>query len=82
MKRFAPVTLLALVCLTLIAAAPLPPDSVFTPPTIPQPKFDESKQYNVKDFGATGDGSTNDTAAVSKTIEIGQDFGYIINNYY
>ena len=57
-----------------LGAAPLPPDSVFTPPTIPQPTF-RDKAYNVKDFGATGDGATNDTAAVSKAIETASNDG-------
>ena len=60
-------------CLHL-GAAPLPPDSVFTPPKIPQPTL-RDKTYNVKDFGATGDGSTNDTAAVSKAIETASNDG-------
>jgi len=65
---------LALVILVVMSSVvdggtPLPPDSVFTPPKIAQPTFGANKSYNVKDFGATGDGATNDTAAVSKAIE-------------
>jgi polygalacturonase len=58
-----------------LGAAPLPPDSTFTPPKIQQPTFGANKQLNVKDFGATGDGSTNDTAAVSKAIEAASTAG-------
>ena len=68
----APLVLLTL--LVHLGAAPLPPDSVFTPPKIPQPTF-RDKAYNVKDFGATGDGATNDTAAVSKAIETASNDG-------
>src|SRR6478672_5509703 len=43
-------------------------DSPFRPPNIPQPKFNESRQYNIKDFGAVGDGKANDTQAINKAI--------------
>src|SRR5688572_28943421 len=69
----APLVLLTL--LVHLGAAPLPPDSVFTPPTIAQPTFGANKSYNVKDFGATGDGATNDTAAISKAIETASSNG-------
>jgi polygalacturonase len=58
-------------CASLAAqqAAPgLQPGGRFTPPTIPQPSF-PGRTFDVKSFGATGDGQTNDTAAVSKAIE-------------
>jgi hypothetical protein len=42
--------------------------SPFTPPDIPEPTFAE-KNYNVKDFGAVGDGKSNDTPAIDKAIE-------------
>src|SRR5688572_5408702 len=72
--RLLTVPLLLLTLLVQLGAAPLPPDSVFTPPAIPQPTF-RDKAYNVKDFGATGDGATNDTAAVSKAIETASNDG-------
>jgi polygalacturonase len=39
----------------------------FTPPKIPQPVF-PAAQFNVRDFGATGNGLTNDTAAINRAI--------------
>src|SRR5437867_3131405 len=45
------------------------PANPFTPPHFPEPKFDQSKQYNVKDFGAVGDGKVSDTKAINKAIE-------------
>jgi hypothetical protein len=40
----------------------------FTPPKIIQPAF-PAKTYNVKDFGALGDGVANDTPAINQAIE-------------
>ena len=52
-----------LLCLPLYGA-PNP----FTPPNFPLPAFPD-KTYNVKDFGAIGDGITNDTPAINAAIE-------------
>src|SRR5580658_1894933 len=41
----------------------------FTPPNFPVPTFDQSRTYNVMDFGATGQGGGNDTEAINKAIE-------------
>lgn len=43
-------------------------ENPFTPPNFPLPQFPD-KTYNVKDFGATGSGETNDTAAIDAAIE-------------
>jgi polygalacturonase len=40
----------------------------FTPPNFPTPEF-PARTYNVKDFGATGNGVVNDTPAINKAIE-------------
>ncbi|HUB68439.1 MAG TPA: glycosyl hydrolase family 28 protein [Candidatus Methylacidiphilales bacterium] len=40
----------------------------FTPPNFPLPVF-RDKTYSVKDFGATGEGKADDTAAVDRAIE-------------
>jgi hypothetical protein len=39
----------------------------FTPPDFPVPQFPE-RTCNVKDFGATGNGATNDTPAINQAI--------------
>jgi polygalacturonase len=38
------------------------------PPNFPRPQF-KSATFNVRDFGATGNGRTNDTAAINRAIE-------------
>jgi polygalacturonase len=40
----------------------------FVPPKVPLPTFPD-RSFNVKDFGAAGDGQANDTAAVNQAIE-------------
>jgi hypothetical protein len=40
----------------------------FMPPNFPLPKFKDA-MYDVRDFGATGDGVTNDTAAINRAID-------------
>ena len=40
----------------------------FTPPEIPQPSF-PAKSWSVSDFGARGDGSTNETPAINQAID-------------
>ena len=40
----------------------------FTPPNFPMPTF-SAQIFNVKDFGATGGGTVNDTPAINQTIE-------------
>src|SRR6516164_9116984 len=52
-----------------ITADAAPPQNPFTPPNFPEPQFDSKKTYNIKDFGAVGDGKANDTAAINKAIE-------------
>lgn len=42
--------------------------SNFAPPNFPLPKF-PNNTFNVKDFGATGNGLTNDTPAIDAAIE-------------
>jgi polygalacturonase len=42
-------------------------DNPFTPPNFPVPAFPD-KTYNVKNFGATGNGVANDTPAINKAI--------------
>lgn len=57
------------------ARADAPAKDPCTPPNFPVPTFDASKTYEVKDFGATGDGTTNDTPAIDKAIAKCSDGG-------
>lgn len=43
-------------------------ENPFATPSITQPRF-PARTYNVTDFGAKGDGQTNDTAAINRAIE-------------
>jgi hypothetical protein len=52
-------------CLSILL--PLGAADVFTPPNFPAPAFPD-RIYNVKDFGATGGGTVNDTPAINQAI--------------
>src|SRR5581483_4270678 len=43
-------------------------ENPFMPPNFPLPKFPD-KIFNVKEFGATGNGETNDTSAIDSAID-------------
>jgi hypothetical protein len=66
MKRFIPL-LFAAACFSaqLLLAENANP---FTPPNFPVPRFADAA-FNVKNFGAVGDGVANDTPAINKAIE-------------
>lgn len=66
MKRAALSALLPLLLAACAAAAAVNP---FTPPNIPPPAFNATNRFNVRECGALGDGSTNETAAINQAIE-------------
>src|SRR5437763_2140484 len=55
-------------CTFSIVARAAAPDPC-TPPNFPLPQF-KAASFNVRDFGATGNGRDNDTAAINRAIEI------------
>src|SRR5690349_5764373 len=65
MKRIAIFTIVALQLISLPTRAANP--DPFTPPKIKVPVF-RDKTYDVKDFGAVGDGVANDTPAINAAI--------------
>jgi hypothetical protein len=67
MKRAALLIVFLLVTVALNSSA-AEPANPFTPPNFPPPVF-PAKTWNVKDFGARGDGLTNETAAINQAIE-------------
>ena len=64
MKTIAPSLVGALASLALGGEANDP----CTPPNFPLPEF-RSAVFNVRDFGATGNGNTNDTSAINRAID-------------
>jgi len=62
-------TILAWQSLAAAEVSSTTPADPFLPPNIPTPSFDQSKRYNVMDFGATGKGQKNDTSAIDKAID-------------
>jgi len=61
-------SLLALLCTSPLWISPAKAADPFTQPNLPLPVFKAAK-FDVRDFGATGNGRANDTAAINKAIE-------------
>src|SRR6185312_1016545 len=61
-------SILSCIALALFTFAISAAENPFTPPNFPLPKFSD-KTFNVKDFGAIGNGETNDTPAINAAIE-------------
>src|SRR5438067_11905571 len=60
------VSTIILGCTFSIIARAAAPDPC-TPPNFPLPQF-KAASFNVRDFGATGNGRDNDTAAINRAI--------------
>src|SRR3982074_763043 len=54
--------------LELLPAAGAGPADPCSPPNFPLPKFNAAT-FNVREFGATADGKTNDTAAINRAVD-------------
>ncbi len=62
------ISFVAILIGTFLSAIAADNGNPFAPPDFPPPKFKEAR-YDVKDFGARGDGLANDTKAINAAIE-------------